>query len=302
MLYLRGRLLLTDNIILGKTAEPLPGRRITLATNNGDSVNFLYSDTTDAQGYFSFLLLESYKDSTFVLRFEDTIGGFKYIANGSGGKGADILLTASLNDSQHNGFVLTVNDENNENLPKATVRIYNNLQLATQNQPAGVVDSFITNQYGKGYKFDLPAGKYYLNTARAVDTILYQRLLKTIALNATGVQYDSVVMRKVQDVVPPAPVNGFELGIKDSLDGNISNATVYVFTSQVLAASNNEAGAYKIVAGDALGKAALYNIPAGTYYINASKQVDTIVYQRIMKPLAIPAAGIVSDTLVVRRK
>ena len=72
--YIRGRLFLTDTITNLAVDSPLAKKIVVLAEDNGDMLNYLYSDTTDNEGYFVFNLLNN-DISNFVVRYEENIKG-----------------------------------------------------------------------------------------------------------------------------------------------------------------------------------------------------------------------------------
>ncbi len=106
---------------------------------------------------------------------------------------------------------------------------------------------------------------------------------------------DSSAIEKEQQ----PPVNGMMLLVTDNFGGGISRATVSVFTSKVLAASKDTSGAFRVLRTDDQGKVSLFNIAKGSYYVNAIKAVDTLVYEKLLRQVEVPASGIVPDTLIV---
>lgn len=193
-LFIRGRLLLFDTITQSRMNTPLANKRVVLAENNGDSLNYLYADTTDADGYFLFDLLNDGKTS-FVIKYEERVNSYLYTARKTISKGeTDIAVQAALDTIKQNGFIIYAKDTAGGIIPGTTLRIYNSPVLAAINDPAGVVDSVTASNTGKIFKLNLPPGPYYLNARRLVaDTILFQRIGKTIQLGSSGIQYlDSV--------------------------------------------------------------------------------------------------------------
>lgn len=101
--------------------------------------------------------------------------------------------------------------------------------------------------------------------------------------------------------------NGFLCYAVDSTvnAGAIPTATALVYSSEVLANSNDPAGAVYTLNTDPGGKLFKLNIPAGRYFINIRKQSGSIILQRMKKIIDVPLNGIsgypVKDTIVVRQ-
>jgi hypothetical protein len=101
--------------------------------------------------------------------------------------------------------------------------------------------------------------------------------------------------------------NGFLFFAVDSTvqAGAIPGARILVFTSEVLANSNDVAGAVYDLTSEQSGKVVKLNIQPGRYYINAKKQSGSVQLQRLKKIVDVSAKGIagnppVRDTMVMR--
>ncbi len=210
----------------------------------------------------------------------------------------DTMVLKKLGSQFQNGFTITAKDTLNGNVQGARMYLYSSQVFASNNDSTGAVQIFTSDVNGKINKNDLPAGIYYLNAIRTIDTVVYQRLLKQLVVPASGFLLDTIVLRKKITT----PQNGFTIVVKDSLGGNIPGADIYLYNSQVLASSNDPAGAIEISKTDVNGIYFKINIPSGNYYLNATKKVDTITYQRLVKLVFVPSSGITSDTMIVRRK
>ncbi len=188
-LYIRGRLFLTDTLTQYIINQPLGGKVVQLAENNGDTLNYLYSDTTDSDGYFLFDLLNNTEtDKKFILRYDEKVNGYWYTARDTVVKGEDNLaMEARLNTAKQNGFYIYVRDSLGGNIPGATVSIYNSQVLAEVNDPAGAVETITASGSGRAMKLNLPAGTYYLNAKKQVDSIIFQRLKRQVTIPAAGI-------------------------------------------------------------------------------------------------------------------
>lgn len=188
-LFIRGRLFLTDTLTQYVTDQPLAGKAVLLAEDNGDPLNYLYSDTTDSDGYFIFDLLNNASDNKkFVIRYDEKVNGFWYTARDTVVKGQDnIAFMAGLNTARQNGFYVYIKDSLGGSIPAASVSIYNSPVLAEINDPAAAMETITSSGTGRAIKLNLPAGTYYLNAKKQADTIIYQRLKRQIIVPATGI-------------------------------------------------------------------------------------------------------------------
>ena len=196
-LYIRGRLFLYDTVTQSSLNVPLGNKKLLFAESNADSLNYLYSDSTDSEGYFLFDLLNN--DATnFVIRYEEKINGYWYYANKNVYNGEDtVQLIANLDTVNQNGFIIYAKDSLNGKLPGATIAIYNSPVLAQINDPAGAVEVLTASSTGRAYKLNLPEGTYYLNAKKEVAGFTLERIKKPISINKSGIVYlDSIELRK----------------------------------------------------------------------------------------------------------
>lgn len=197
-LYMRGRLFLTNTITQNTTNAPLANKVVYLSVNENDSLNFLYVDTTDANGYFAFNLLPSFDKDSFVLRYNDTIGRIKYTAKTKAAKGNQAIELHAFPDDKQNGFVVYIKDTLGGLVPNAKIRVYNSPVFANLDAPAGAKDSIYSDNSGRAFMLNIDAGTYYLNASKFIaDTLIYQRLFKTVAVQQRGIVFiDSIALRR----------------------------------------------------------------------------------------------------------
>ena len=281
------------------TLKPLAFQYVFVRNPNDSDDNYFAQTKTDADGNF-YINIEKRPVVIFArpsLSVDTNVDAKFY------GKleinnldASNLKLIAVFDDSKQNGFIIELKDESGDAISNATVWLYNNQALATQNDPSGSIATLSSNMNGQVSKINLLAGNYYLNASKTIDTVIYQRTLKQINITTSGIVQDTMQLKKKVNV------NGFTVTVKDSLDGNIPTASIYVYNSQVLASSNDPDGAIKTTHTDSNGVFSVFNLAAGKYYINASKMVDSITYQRLLKQVTLPAVGFVVDTIVVRKK
>lgn len=187
-LYIRGRLFLTDTLTQNNINIPLGNKSVQLAESNGDLLNFLYSDTTDKDGYFVFNLLNSSSEKDFIVRYEEKVSEVWYSGSASAKKGqANIALVAELSQTRQNGFYTFVKDSLNGGMPGAKVYLFNSRVLAEINSPAGAVDSLVANSTGRIFKLNINPGLYYLNAIKKVDTLVFEKRLFEVTIAEKGI-------------------------------------------------------------------------------------------------------------------
>jgi hypothetical protein len=210
----------------------------------------------------------------------------------------DTIVMKKFNSSFQNGFTITVKDTLNGNIPGSRLYLYSSQVFASTNDSSGSIQIFNSDVNGKVSKMDIPAGVYYLNAIKKNDTSIYQRLMKELIIPTTGFFTDTIILKKVIKVIH----NGLTITVKDSLEGVIPTADIYLYNSKVLASSNSPSGAIDISKTDNFGTYTKLNLPTGFYYINATKKVDSITYQRLVKSVFIHPSGIISDTIILTKK
>lgn len=292
--YIRGRLFRLDTISGAKEPVPLAKAKV-LLSQEGDTLDFLYSTSTNDDGYFSFTLLSD-EGNIFTLRTSDTVDSvyFSALLNVSRGD-KDVVLITKPDENKQNGLILFTTDQSGSLLPKVKISIYSNQSLAASNQPSLAVATLETDYYGKGWKIGrIPAGDYYINAEKQEGSITYRRLLKHVTLNATGFVTDTINLALL------FAANGFEVFLKDTLGDILPQADVRLYNNQLLAQSNGS-GYINSFTSDSMGKVFKYNLSPGTHYLNAIKISGSDTFTRVAKPVVISAAGIIRDTMLLNR-
>lgn len=222
--------------------------------------------------------------------------GKKIKINSSGFSIDTIIL---LKKNSVNSLNLTLIESGNIPVAGVEVRLYNNHYMAQIDDPGAFVTKDISSSDGKINLSNLAAGIYYINAYKQVGNDTFRRVAKMVILTATSNIIDTMLLCKKS-----LPVNGCYLQSKDSLGGILPASTLYLYNSELLAAQNSATGTGSIhtINTDFFGFGGSNNLPAGDYYMNAHKQVDTEFYQRIAKKITINATGIFKDTIQLRRR
>lgn len=202
-------------------------------------------------------------------------------------------LIGSFNADIQNGFLMQIKDDAGGFVTGATAHLYSSKVIAELNNPASAIETLVSNTAGVIFKTNLIAGNYFVNTHKTIDAVSFQRLLKSITVSATGLVQDTIVLRKVDTN------NGFIFTLKDTTGGNIAGADVYLFTSQFTAAGNDPTLAIETFTTDNRGEVSKLNLTNGTYFANASKTINNIIYQRIAKEFTV-STGVLVDTMLLK--
>jgi hypothetical protein len=295
-LFLRGRVFLTDTITQNSYSIPLPNASIKVSGLGPDTVDYLLQTNTDSAGYFTFNLLND-GPSKFRVFFNGIVGANYYFAADTVNKGdQDIVLTVRLSQTYQNGYSIGVIDTAGQPVPNVSIGVYSNAALAAINDPSGAIQNLQTDINGRFFKLNVPAGVYYMNAVKISDTSTYQRLMKQVVVHSTSIVMDTIILSKL--------IFSNELSdtVVDSLNGRIPAATVYVYTSQVLAATNDPGGAVVASTTDMHGIFTAINLPPGVYYVNATKTAGNVIYQRLAKKFLVMPSGITADTMAIFTK
>lgn len=293
----RGRLFATDEVLLKKEPSQLPNRRVFLATV-GDSLNYLYADTTDGDGYFVFSLLPQDLAKDLQLRFADTVQGhpFRAIKGVNGGED-NVALIATFDQKKGSVLVLKTTDGQGGALPTTTLRFFSSLGLSTINDSGAAARIVTTDGSGVIIVTNITPGNYYVNARKGMDTVIYEKIAQPIHVPAMGLRQDSIAL--VRRTVPVQ--NTLTIQVVDSLGGTIPGARVYLFTSPVLAAIHDTTGTIDALTTNAQGKIVRNNLDPITYYLNAFKTASGQVYGRTAKTVTMFPTGLRSDTMMIHR-
>ncbi len=291
-LYIRGRLFLTDTIANLAIDSVLSKKIVHLAEDNGDTLNFLYSDTTDNDGYFVFNLLNDGK-TNFVIRYEEKMNGIIYSANQQVTKGQNnIAVDAVPNQTKQNALHLIVADSANGRVVNATAWVFNSALLFAADTSAGkIFDMTTDNVHGVSNRFNIPAGRYYLRVKTKIGSIEFKGEGITDIENI-GIKTLVIIINRVSNIR-----NGFQLLILDSLSTPVNNVQVYGYRSKsVFLIDSANANSIFTLSSNSAGQASLYNIDSARYYLRTVKQVGNTVF-RSMDSVDVNNSAITNKTI-----
>ncbi|WP_291906632.1 carboxypeptidase-like regulatory domain-containing protein [Chitinophaga sp. CB10] len=261
--YIRGRLMLVDNITQSANYQPLGKKRVLLNYPDRDSLNYLFSTVTDDNGYFIFEHLKEFQP--YKVYYEDTIKGVLYSARGEARPPMDtLLLVAEVARTKQRGIHITVVGSDGGTVANVPICIFNSATLSYKNNTCdGSNYSITTDATGKAFKFDIPAGTYYI--LAKVKMGEQQIVVKQDNVVVT----DSIEFRTLTAAGPGA-TNGIKFVTRDATGAIIPGANICIFTSPYLFQRSLCDGSNYQLMSDAAGNASISAIPPATYYVKAS--------------------------------
>lgn len=258
-----GRLFLFDTLTQRAVNIPLSGKKVTIRfMDSADTLNFLYSATTDAQGYFKFKELRS--DKKYVISYDDILEGKRYLARTNVDVSNDEApLVAELAMQHQSGVLFFVKDANGSPVTGADICVFQSAIPYDQHVCEGSAFSLKSDQYGRQSKFNLANGRYYVLSKTTIQGITYMDKL-SFEIN------DAVLSIPLRLTVPdPAPSTYLDLLITDENGNAVKDVAVCMFTSPDLFAQDTCQGSNYNGITNALGQARITGIQTGQYYVLA---------------------------------
>ncbi len=195
-LYVRGRLFLTDTLIQRKVNLPLGQKKIMIANTSDDGLNYLYTDSTDTEGYFLFELLEN-GNKNFVIRYADSIGGFYYKAEQPVTRGDDqVAVIAYLDTINLTAAIVNCIDTLGGGMPGTKVSFYSSEVLARINDSTAATLNIKADNYGRATTFVLNSGQYFVNAILQADTISFKKIGEPVFLEKGRLNPVNITLRQ----------------------------------------------------------------------------------------------------------
>lgn len=265
-----GRLFLIDPLANAPAQVPQTGKKLTIRyADSQDYVNYLFSTTSDANGYFAFPNLK--EGRSYIIKYQETISGAVYEDSISVVAPTNTaVLAGKLATAKQAGLLVEVKDFSGNLLKEANVCLftsdYNIGYLKGTCDGSSI--QLKTNSAGKASHVGLAAGTYYLLATATIEGVV---LTSTTKVDITK----SIVEVKMQ----VTKSNGIHFITTDANSEILGNASICVFTSNILFQKNTCEGSNIQTTTDASGKKNLYKLEKGTYYIYSSKIIgkDTLV-------------------------
>ena len=271
----------------------LGNKKVKIAFYPSDTLNYLYSTTTDSDGYFSFTNVANREYDIF---FEDSINNILYTAIVKDStRNNKVSLLAYPNTKRQNGVYLTTKDNLGGILTNTNVVLYSNKILynddSINNTTQNKSFSITTNPNGAGIKYNIPKGKYYckaLYTLSSVSLVGYGE----INVDNNGISQLPITLQPSITRVDFFCVDSFYTPLKD--------VAIYLYLSRVIFnADTLGTAAVDSVYTNAYGTASKSNLKPAKYFVRANKALFGKRYSALDSVL-VAKNIIVSDTLRVK--
>ncbi|RYG27634.1 MAG: hypothetical protein EOO01_41050, partial [Chitinophagaceae bacterium] len=259
---LRGRLTYGDIYSGDGLVKPVAGKKVYLAYSPSDTLNYLYSDTTDADGYFSFENVAGGKG--YDLFFSDSLNGIRYTAfKNVTPPNTTIDLLAGNDSIGQNGMYIETR-LNGQLLANTDICVFNNQALFNADTCAGSNRSAPSDQSGRKIFYNFLPGTYYLRAYKRIGNDLYMAT-DTRQVARTGIPRIIFNLQKIETIV-----NALTVQVQDASLLPVSSIKVGIYTNRAAFAVDTAINA-SLKSGNtgADGKIQFSNINGGYYYIRA---------------------------------
>jgi hypothetical protein len=263
--YIAGQLRLRlpdDSDPLG---APLPGARINLYdAADPDTVNYLFSTTTDTEGFFTFTVLTS--GTEYVLRYRDSIDNTLYAATSAPSLvGTDSLaLIATLATNRQTGIQLRVLGPSGRPATGVKSCFYRDTTIANAVDSSSCVGADFVLTSGAGGKvadYGMPAGEYTVLSSLDVGKQRWR------SRDTLTVPPSRVIEASVRLSPPPPSPRTITLLSRDANHEPLPGARVCLYTSRLLLSESDTcAGAAYGFTTAATGHRTVEAPPDGRYY------------------------------------
>jgi len=258
---LYGRLFLLDTITQRAVDVPQARKKITISyKGDTDTLNYLYSTTTDDDGHFLFSNLR--KDREYIVRYSEMIDGKWYwAADTTSIPNTTFSLVAQLSYDKQPGILLQTKDEHGKIISGAQVCIFSSSIAFQGNSCDGSIFSEKTGENGVFYKGNIQSSVYYVLTTMTINGVSYS---SRDTLDVAGkVVAREIIIKAEKPVVKP----GIYFTTLDVKGNRLNNVQLCLFTSHDLFKRDTCEGHNYTVSTDANGKASVTNMAPGTYYV-----------------------------------
>lgn len=284
---INGRLLLYDTLTQRAIDVPLGNKQLTVSLRSStDSVNYIVSTKTDAEGYFQF---KNLKNDQYRIWYREIIDGKLYSGVNYNNESNDkIVIRAGIAMSGQTGVVFHVTDASGNAISGADVCVSQSPTPSNNNTCEGSNFSAKSDTYGKNAKFNLSPGKYYVLSQITINNVVY-RDKDTFDIT------DKVEQRKLTLAPPTSANNGVEFLVTDIAGNPINTAVICMYKSRELFVRDTCEGSNYSTNSNTLGKATISKIEPGKYYIIANVAFtnfqmiarDSIVVDDKVKPMQL---------------
>ncbi|MET0637743.1 MAG: hypothetical protein ABWZ25_17065 [Chitinophagaceae bacterium] len=267
-----GRIFLYDTLTQQGELIPQSKKRLTItAADQVETLDYLYSTTSDENGYFEFKYLTRQK--AYRINYEEAVNG--RIIQG------DTVITPPLTQLQfevspsldlQKGIYYRIVDEQGNLIPKASICIYTNEDAYLSGKCETANYNETADAYGRVFVTGLPQGRFYSIASVTLGGSRYT--------TRDTVDIDKAVVSKRLCLSAVAASSNLQYTIKD-VDGFIvKGAEVCLFLNPAFAQNGGCSGSVLSDSTNAQGQVVFKDLTPATYYVNCNFQVGAAVYKR----------------------
>ncbi|WP_316846460.1 hypothetical protein [Pedobacter psychrodurus] len=286
-----GRLFLSEPLINQLADSPLAKKKVTIRyADAADKENYLFSTTTDAEGYFVFSNLK--KDILYTVVYQETIDSILYESRDNSSIPTNkLVVTAEMAKNKQNGLIVTVGDASMSPLKDAEICIFTN--PLSPGYVAGKCEgssyTLKTDAKGRAKLFNITSGDYYFVASKLVNQQTLTGKANTSISNTV----------KEVPITLEAP-NGIHFLTTDANNEIIPAVSICVFTSKILFDRDVCEGSNFQLNSGTEGEATKYSIAQGTYYVLGMKVLgkDTLIARQSLTV----GKGIAQSVLKLEKK
>lgn len=269
-----GKLVMVNTLTNSTQETILPGETIKIKTDS-NSVNYLFTVTTDKNGHF---LITNLSGRPYFLYAEKKVNDILYTGtikiDPQSALEPKLILSPAAND--YNILSLTTKDGSAfpaNLLTNVNIYLYNTWSQANENDSAAVVWKAKTNSFGQAQVTNLAPGWYYLNASQINGKKKLEKL-DSVQINATGIFSKEILL----NLSTSFDLTG-EIFINDTLSGYPEEVPVQAQAILIKkeADSANQHFFRKVTSNDQ-GIFTSEALPAGKYWLVAEKTVNGILY------------------------
>lgn len=290
---LAGRLSYRDIYSGDGIAKPLAKKIVRLAYSPSDTLNYLYSDSTDADGYFLFENVE--KGRSYDLFYTDSIGGIRYNAFTTVVPPNTTISLVAGNDSTGQNGLYAETKLNGQLIGGVRICIFNNQTQFNADTCNGSYRSDVSDNSGRKIFYNLLPGSYYIKAYKKMGPDFY--LASTtlpVVIGRLGIPRINFNLEKV------VPVNTLAVHVQDLSLLPVSGITVGIYTNRAAyVADTTITAAYKTGPTEPDGNINFNDINPGKYYVRARMVISNV---RIAgsDSTTVTATGIAPVTVTIK--
>jgi hypothetical protein len=268
---LRGRLSYLNIYTGDGQARPLAGKLVKAAYSPSDTLNYITSDSTDADGYFMFENMSGGK--LYELFYIDTIGGVRYMAFTKETAPNNIINLVAANDSaRQNGMYLETR-LNGQPAGNTRICVFNNRDWFNADTCNGSSQSDFSDLNGRKIFYALTPNTYYIRAYKRMGNDLFIAIDSPVLISKTGIP------RRTLNLVKVTALNGLTVTVQDKLGLPVSNIKVGIYNNYVTYKADTMVNA-SMFNGNTVadGSVTFPNLsPVGKYYARARSAIGNVV-------------------------